>query len=141
MMKTLLLIIFLLIQPVSNEQIRNNMSDQFVNQFTPEYFQQPLAINQKIEAKAAEDDGYSYYSVIAKDGKVFTVKYYSILFGYIVIVEDDGGLGLGYMYFSTSQLLDAINAAVTEYNNSLPIGSPICLLPFGLLYLIKKRKK
>jgi hypothetical protein len=83
-----------------------------------------------------------YYYVTANDGKIFIIVYRTIIGDFGVFVKDDGGLGLYGWYGSVFSMESAAKDAVNEYNRSLvPIGSPIYLLPFGLLYLLKKRKE
>lgn len=131
-MKNLLLILLLLfIQPVSNEQIQQNIG--FQQPQIVEY-QQTQYSQFKGPAKAPWRD--DYYTVTATNGQVFTVVYRTIIGDYGIIVRNDGGLGLSSWYSSVSELQQAIQKAIEEYNHSVPIGDPIiCLLLFGSLYL------
>ena len=140
-MKILLALILLLVQPVSNEQIQQNMGFQqpqiVYYQQQPEYFQSTGP------AKAPWRD--DYYTVTAANGQVFTVVYRTIIGDYGIVVRDDSGLGLSSWYNSVSELQQAVQKAIEEYNHSVPIGDPtICLLLFGslyLTYLLYKNKK
>lgn len=86
--------------------------------------------------------GNTSYTVYANDGTPFKVSYVEVSafgYGYYGIIND-AGLDLDTTYWSLDSLIAAVNAAVEKYNMSMPIGPPICLLLFGLLYLLKKRK-
>jgi len=68
---------------------------------------------------------------------VFTIRYRTFIGSFAVYDVDDDGLGLSSWYLTKSDLINAINKALQDYNMSVPIGdSEICLLLFGSLYLI-----
>lgn len=130
-MKNLLLILlFLLIQPVSNEQIQQNMG--FQQPQIVQYQQQPQYF---ATGSAKAPWRYETYTVTAIDGTVFTVRYRTIVGSIAVYDVDGGGLDLDYWYLTKSDLINAINQALQEYNMSVPSGSPICLLLFGISYI------
>lgn len=130
-MKILLALILLLIQPVSNEQIQQNMG--FQQPQIVQYQQQPQYFQHTGPAKAPWRD--DYYTVIAANGKVFTIVYRTIIGDYGIIVRDDDGLGLSGWYGSIYDMQQAVQKAIEQYNQNVPVGSPICLLLFVNLYL------
>lgn len=139
-LKTLLLSIFLLIQPVSNEQIQQNMG-----------FKQSEVIEYNINnvRPPLKSPGYNRITVTANDGTNFTIVYWvgvGILIDYKEVdVISSGGLNLQSTYPNEQALQAAISAALAEYNRKLmPIGSPFCLFLLGggyALYKNRKRKK
>lgn len=133
-MKNLLLILlFLIIQPVSNEQIQQNMG--FQQPEIIQYQQQPQYFQASGPAKAPWR--WETYTVTAVDGHMFTIRYRTFIGSFAVYDVDNDGLGLSSWYLTESDLINAINKALQDYNMSVPIGDPtICLLLFGSLYLI-----
>lgn len=132
-MKNLLLILlFLIIQPVSNEQIQQNIG--FQQPQIVQYQQQPEYFQATGPAKAPWRQ--ETYTVTAADGHVFTIRYRTVV-GSVIVYDVDGGcLDLDSWYFTKDDLIRAIQSALKDYNMSVPIGDiPICLLLlFGVSY-------
>lgn len=114
MKKLLLLFILLFIQPVSNEQIQQNIGQQ-----------QYISYQQSNKARYAS--GYCSKTFLV-NGKYYTVTYwvgYGIIVGKNAVrIINDGGLGLNSSYKDEAALF----AAIAAMNNSTPIGDGIFIM-------------
>lgn len=130
-MKNLLLILlFLIIQPVSNEQIQQNIG--FQQPQIVQYQQQPEYFTSSAKAQNRSVKSITVQTVTGP----ITIWYEDHPIGLKII--DSGGLNLSGIYLHLT-FQSAIYRAVEEYNKSFstPIEDPIiCLLLFGSLYLI-----
>lgn len=130
MNRLLLILLFLIIQPVSNEQIQQNIG--FQQPQIVQYQQQPEYFTGSAKAQNRSVKSITVQTVTGP----ITIWYEDHPIGLKII--DSGGLNLSgiYLHFTFQS---AIYRAVEEYNKSFstPIGDPtICLLLFGSLYLI-----
>lgn len=133
MKRFLLILLLLVIQPISNEQIQQNMELQYQQTQQIEQYQQHEYQTKGPVKSPFRDD---CYIVRGKDGIAFTIVYRTIIGDYGVIIIDDSGLGLSGWYSSLYSMYQAANKAIDEYNKALPIGSPICLFLMGIVYLM-----
>ena len=89
--------------------------------------------------------GYNSITVIANDGKEFTIVYW-VGIGVLIDQKEthvirNGGLNIQSTYPNEQALQAAISAALAEYNRKLmPIGSPFCLFLLGSGYALYKKK-
>ena len=150
-MKNLLLIVlFFIMQPVSNEQIYKNTG--FYNntvQYEPIVSTTSYGRIRKVVGYTNDGDsidtgtstkgnpnpmwqdeyGYYYYNGYWYRNNGSSWQQWNSLFG----------LGLfGWNWYNSSM---PDNPVQYYQERPDPIGAPICLLPFGLLYLLKKRKE
>ena len=149
-MKTLLLILLLyIVQPVSNEQIYKNTG--FYN--TPVQYEPIISTNSygrmrkvvgytgdgndSIDTGSStrgnpQDMWNSDYSYYYKNGYWYrnngtSWEYWNSL------------LGLGWLLWDWYPTSEPKNPTQYFPENPTPVGSPICLLPLGLLYFLKKK--